>query len=515
MTTRARSKRVVRISAAALTASLILASCGLGGSEESGTVSDTDITITMATSADAQTLDPPNFGSTADTARIDLIYERLVLLEEDGTISPWLATSWEQTDDTTWVFQLEEGVEFSDGTPFDAEAVKTNLERAAVAPQGSGLLGMIETVDVLGDYEVQLNLSRPYSGILHNLSVAAGGMVSPAAIEGGDEALINTPVGTGAYLLDSWNPDESMTLIRNEDYWGDLPNVQTLEIVIIPEASTRFSALQAGDVDIIENPPPSEREAIESSSDMNVLLEQKAQPLMIGFELNEVPDVNIRRAIAMGIDKEAIVDDVLEGVGEASLNGLIPPHLLTPPEDDPINIDYDPEAAAAMITEAGAEGMEIDFVLPTDFYLRDGQVGEVIQNQLAQIGVNVNLVAQEGGTWYTTLLDHDTQMYWLGWGITAGDPADTLTRLFRSDAVNNHSAFTGLDDEIDQLATLEVNTEERDDLMNDIQRVLIEDEVVIIPVYQSVNFYATDASVDGFRTVRSVQWDFSDVTITE
>lgn len=513
MAIRKMKGRVLAVSASFLVAALALTSCGLSSSD-SPTAQDDDITITMATAVDAGTLDPPNFSATTDTARMDLIYERLVLLEEDGSVSPWLATGWEQINDTTWVFELREGVEFTDGTPFDSEAVKVSLERAAVAPQGSGLLGVIDSVDVLGDYEVQLNLSRPFSGILNNLSVAAAAIISPTAIAEGEEELAQNPSGTGAFMLESWNPDESMTLIRNEDYWGEKPTVQTLEIVVIPEASTRYSALQAGDVDIIENPPPSERDAIESSDTLNIVLEPKANPIFLGFELENVPDVNVRRAIAMGIDTEAIVADVLEGIGEPALNGFLPPQLLTPPED-PIHIDYDPEAAAELITEAGAEGMEITLTLPEQYYLRDAAVGEVIQYQLEQIGVNLVLTVQDGGTWYNTLLAHDTEMFYLGWGITAGDPADTLTRLFRSDAVNNHWSFTGLDEQIDELATLPVRTDERDSIMNDIQRILVEEEVAVIPIYQSVNFYATSANVEGFRTVRSVQWDFSDIVITD
>lgn len=508
------ARNAVKASALAATLGLVLASCGLS-SGDSSTTSDTDLSITMATSVDAGTLDPPNFSATTDTARMDLIYERLTLLEEDGTISPWLATSWEQTDDTTWVFELREGVEFTDGTAFDGEAVKTSLERAAEAPQGSGLLGVIESVDVLGDHEVQLNLSAPFSGILHNLSVAAAGIISPTAIAENEDGLAQEPVGTGAFMLDSWNIDESMTLVRNEDYWGETGNVQTLEIVVIPEASTRLSALQAGDVDIIENPPTSERETIEASDSMNILLAQKAQPVFLGFELENVPDLELRRAIAMAIDTDAIVNDVIEGIGEPADNGFLPPHLLTPPEDDPIAIEFDPEGARAIVESEGLEGTEISLTLPQEYYLRDAEIGEVIQSQLADVGITLNLVIQDGGTWYSTLLEHDTEMFYLGWGITAGDPADTLTRLFRSDAVNNHWGFSGLDEEIDQLASLEVQTDERNDLMNDIQRVLIEDQVAVIPLYQSVNYYATDASVDGFRTVRSVQWDFSDVTISE
>ena len=503
--------------ALALLTSLTLTGCGLsagGDSEAAAPAAESkDVSLRIGTSADAQSLDPPNFSLTADFTRLDLLYDQLITLAPDGTPEPGLATAWKQDSDTEWTFDIRQGVKFSDGTDLTAEVVKTNLERASKAKQGSGYLGVIESVEATGN-QVKVRLSKPFSGLLNNLSVPVAGIVSAKAIAEGEKDLSSRPVGTGPYVLKTWNPDELMVLERNENYWGEKPPVKTLEIVPIPEASTRYAALQSGDVHVIENPPPSELASIRDSKDLTEVIEVKAQPVFLGFELKQVPDVKVRRAIAMAIDKEAIVSTVLEGVGEAATKGLIPPALISP-SDEPITIPHDVEGAKRLMAEAGAKNVTLDLVVPTDYYLKDKEVAEVLKEQLKEIGVTANLKMQESGTWFTSLLEHKTQMYWLGWGMPAGDPADMLTRVFRSGAVNNMSGYAGSDEDIDRLALLPVKTKEREDLMNKIQRRLVMDDVVVVPVYHSTNFYATGAGVEGFHTRRSTLWDLSKITVRQ
>ncbi len=501
--------------AAALLVPLALAGCGLGGGESDGAkgTADKDATLRIAMSADAQSLDPPNFSLNGDFARLDLIYDSLIRIGDGNKLEPGLATSWKQDSDTEWTFELRKGVKFSDGTELDASVVKTSLERASKASQGKGYLGVLKEVEAVDADTVKLHLTKPFSGLLNNLSLPVSAIVSAQAIKDKGDKLATEPVGSGAFTLKSWNPDEKMVLERNDAYWGPKPPVKTVEISTIPEASTRFAALQSGEVDVIENPPPSELQVIRDSGTMHELIESRNQPVFLGFELKQVPDVRVRRAIAMAIDKKAIVGDVLEGLPAVADKGLIPPALIEPAAD-PVNVDHDLEGAKKLMSEAGASNVTLDLVMPGNSYLKDKEVGEVIKEQLKQIGVTAELKVQESGTWFTSLLEHKTQMYWLGWSISAGDPADTLTRVFRSGAVNNMSGYSGSDKEIDKLMLLPVKSAEREQLMNDIQRKLVEEEVVVVPIYYGSNFYATGANVSGFHTYRSTLWNLSEVAVT-
>ena len=373
---------------------------------------------------------------------------------------------------------------------------------------------MIEKVEVVNPAKVELHLSEPFSSLLNNLSVPVAGIISAKAIADAPKKLANTPAGSGPFVLKSWNPDERMVLERNEDYWGDKPGIKTLEILPIPEASTRFAAVQSGEVDIIENPPPSELEAIRGSNEIKEILEPKAQPVFLGFELKEVPDVKVRKAIAMAIDKKAIVDDVLEGIGEPADKGLLPPELITP-ADQPVNIPHDLAGAKKLMSEAGVGDVKLKLVSPAARYLKDNDVAAVIKAQLAKIGVTADLQIQESGTWFTSLLEHRTQMYVLGWGVTAGDPADLLTRVFTSGAVNNMAGYSGADKQIKQLATMQVKSEEREDLMNEIQRKIVMEDVVVVPIYHSKNFHAARSTVEGFGTTTANIWKLAQVSVTK
>ena len=497
----------------ALVGSLALAGCGLSAGESSDGDGSKDATLTIGMASEAQSLDPPNFVLAGDFARLSLVYEGLVKLSKDNQVEPLLATEWTQVSDTVWEFTLRQGVTFHDGTQFTSAAVKKSLERASTQSQGKGFLGMLERVETPDDYTARLVLSRPFSGILNNLTVPAAGIISPKALDEKGDAIASEPVGTGPYRFVEWVPDTSMTFERYDSYWGEPAALARVTFVPIPEASTRYSALQAGDVDVIENPPPAELDAMKASDAVYPIIEPKGRPVFLGFNLSEVTDVRVRRAVAHAIDKEAIVNSVLEGIGRPATNGLIPPEYLD--TDPPANIPYDPDEARRLLAEAGAENVEIRLVLPTERYLKDQEVGEVIQQQLAEVGIRVKLDVQETGTWYQSLLDHETEMYWLGWGMSAGDPADLLLRLFHSDQVNNMSQYRerDVDRAIESLATLPVGTEERNQVMRDLQRRIVEEDVVVVPIYHMANFYAARSGVQGFHTTSSELLDLSEVTV--
>lgn len=514
MKLRSRRRRRLTPLALALASSLALTGCGLSaaGSPSDGAAAPAVLTIGM--SSDAESLDPPNFVLGGDFARTTLVYEGLVKLTNDGKFLPALATTWKQVSDTVWEFQLREGVTFHDGTAFDSTAVKVSLERAAKQKQGSGFLNMIESVEAPDPYTARLILTHPFSSILNNLTVPVASIISPAALAAKGDKISAEPVGTGPYQFSEWVPDTSMTFTRYDGYWGQQAALDTVTFVPIPEASTRYSALQSGDVDVIENPPPSELAAIKASKNMYPIIESKARPIFLGFNLKEVSDVRIRKAIAHAIDKEAMVKNVLEGVGRPAVEGLIPPEFID--NDPPIGLAYDPEESRRLLATAGARNLTIDLVLPTERYLKDKEMGEVLQQQLAEIGIKVNLKVQEPGTWYQSLLDHDTQMYWLGWGMSSGDPADMLLRVFQSKAVNNMSQYAqkDIDDAIASLSTIEVGSTERSQAMQDIQRRIVEEDVVVVPIYHMSNFYAARSGIQGFHTTTSELLDLSAVKVS-
>lgn len=505
-----RRWHVVAVAACALVAPLGAAgrsSATTGGAAPSGT-------LRIGMGSEAESLDPPNFVISADFTRMDLIFDTLVDVENDGTIVPGLATEWTAVDDVTWEFTLREGVTFHDGTPFNADAVKFVLDRSREQDQGAAFLGVIDEVEVVDPLTVSVHLSKPFAAILNNLATPVSGIYSPASIEEYGESVGQHPVGTGPYKFVEWKIDTQLVLEANTDYWGDPPTLERVEFLPVPEPGTRMGALQSGELDVIENPPPEEAASMDGSGDQLLVNEPKARPIFLGFNIEAVPDVRVRQAIAHAIDKELIVEAILEGLGTPATNGIIPAFLQSEGAG-PFGLEYDPDLARQLVEEAGADGTTLRVVVPTERYLRDTEVVEVIQAQVSEIGINLELDIRDPGAWYQALLDRDTELYWLGWGLNALDPGDLFTRLFTTDAVNNMSQLSSpeVDDLIGQLETAAVGSPERADVLSDLETLVLQDEVAVVPIYHAANLYATSSDVTGFHTTPNELLDLSEVSI--
>lgn len=506
---------------ATLVLTLLMASCQ-GGTEDEGSAQpgetgtaeatgsqDTsgmqpDETLRIGIGADAQSMDPPNYVLIGDLLRTDLVYDNLVELDADLEIVEGLAKQWEQIDELTWEFTLREGVQFHDGTTLDASAVKVSLERAAKAPRGSGIVGTIEEVEVVDDLTVRVHLSRPTAPLLGNLASGIAAIASPAAIEEYGEDLSQHPVGTGPYRFANWAPNNKMTLERFDEYWGDGFPIGSVEFHVVPEASTRMSALQSGDLDVIEAPPPEQLSVLEGDPSLEAITEPRARVVWFGFNLEEpkVQDPSVRRAIAHAIDKESIVDNMLEGLGTPALNGLFEPEVHDP--DPPISIPYDVDEAKGLLAEAGVEDLTLTFTVPEARYFKDAEVAAVLQSQLDEVGIDLKLEVLETGTWFDKLLAFDTEVFWLGWGLQNGDPTQRLRQPFvTDDAFNVHKySNTQYDEWADELDKLPVGSEERENVLWDMQNALIEEDMVIVPIYHMVNFWASRSELRDFHTTR-------------
>lgn len=492
-----------------------MSACGGDDSSSSGSggSSGSDApTLRIGMGTDAESLDPPNFLVSADLVRIDLLFDRLVRLSPDGEIEPGLATEWEQVDELTWTFKLREGVKFHDGTDFNAEAAKTVLERSKTQDQGEAFLGRIQTLEATDEYTLTLTLDRPFASILNNLAVPVAGIYSPASVEEFGDKIAQNPVGTGPYKFVEWQMNSKLVLEKNADYWGDEPTLGRVEFIPIPESSTRLSALRSGEVDVIENPNPDEFESLEAEG-IEAIAEPKARPIFLGINTQVVTDPEIRTAIAMAVDKEAIVEAILEGLGTPATESLVTPSFRG--DLGPVGIDHDPDGAKDLLAGKSADDLTLRVVLPAERYLRDTAVVEVIQSQLAEVGITLEMDIRDTGAWYQALLDRDTELYWLGWGLNSYDPGDLFTRLFTSGAVNNMSqlADPDVDALIKQLETAAIGSDERFELYGQLETAIVEEDVAVVPIYHSVNLYAARSGVTGFHTTPGELLDLSQVKV--
>jgi peptide/nickel transport system substrate-binding protein len=455
--------------------------------------------LRIGTGTDVLTFDLPNYRSTMDLLVGDLVLDTLVTMDvEMKQLLPRLAVSWQQVNDTTYVFDLRKGVTFTDGTPFNAEAVKVNFERTAKALKGSRFYGAISSVKVLDEYKVEFALSKPFAPFLTNLAQPIGVVYSPEALKKYGEDIYKNPVGTGMFKLEEWVPNDHVTLVRNDKYWGTPPKLEKVIFRPIPSETTRLLAFKSGELDVIENVPPHEVAGLKNDPNYLVIMSPQMRTFWVGFNCGDpvLKDKNVRKAIAHAIDRKQICAHTLEGLAREASFGLIPPEVM--PTDPPLENKFDQELAKQLLAQAGyPNGLELAMWTTEGRYLKDRQIAEVVQGQLSKVGVKLKIQVMEYGSYVDALARHEQQMWLIGWAFSK-HPDSYFTGCFHSASKANWSNYKNpaLDSLIDEAVKV-TDPEASKKLYWEIQKVLI-DDAVAIPIYYMQGIYATTSKVHDF-----------------
>ena len=415
-----------------LLAGLVLAGCGTGNtSSNTGGGAKHGDKLTVAIGIDPDTLDPAAQTTTTSSQVVDMMAETLVTIDGQGNVKPLLATKWDQSaDGLSWTFTLRQGVKFSDGTPFNAQAVKFSIDRLlspkTQAPQPGVLGGKagIQSVDVVDDSHVKFTLGAKLAPFVMALTQTQAAIISPASVNvpPNTPAHIVQPVGTGPYKFKDRQPGDHITLEANKDYWGQKPNYDTQVIKVVPDATSRESLVKAGQADVIALPPGNDLPALQHDSSVNVIMGPSDRTLQI--VINTVDPKNtllqkpeVRQALNYAVDKDAIVKTVLFGAGV--------------PLDAPMSktlfgycsvgaYKFDQSKARQMLQAAGASGMSVKLLSPTGRYLQDSKVAEAVAGYLTQVGLKVE--GPQTSDWPTYLgtvnvppAKASTDLHLLGW----------------------------------------------------------------------------------------------------
>ena len=351
-------------------------------------------------------LEPPHLDPTAGAeAAIDEIvyaniFEGLTRIGSKGEILPALAESWDISEDgKTYTFKLHTGVKFHDGTDFDASDVKFSLDRARAEDSTNaqkGLFKAIENVEVVDPATVRITLSSPAGNFLFNMGWGDAVIVAPESADGNKE----NPVGTGPFKFSNWAKGSAIEIVRNDAYWGNKVALSKATFRIIPDASAAIAALQAGDVDGFPNfPAPEAVPAFQADPRFSVVIGSTEGETILALNNKRAPfdNLKVRAAISSAIDRQAIIDGAMFGLGTPIGTHFAPHHPAYVSET--INTwPHDIEKAKALLKEAGFEnGFKAKLTLPPPTYARRG--GEIIASQLREIGIEVEIIPVEWKQW--------------------------------------------------------------------------------------------------------------------
>ncbi|HMK78765.1 MAG TPA: ABC transporter substrate-binding protein [Xanthobacteraceae bacterium] len=470
-------------------------------------------TLIFATGTDVQTLDP-QFVTDVPTARIVAnIHETLVRADENGEIKPCLALSWATSDDRlTWTFRLRQGVRFHDGTPFNAAAVKATFDRLRDAATGSprrSALAAIADVRIIDDFTIALVTAEPFAPLLAQLSAYNLAIMSPAQLQQAGVKYREQPAGTGPFRLKSWQPGERITLVRNDDYWGDKPKLDAVETRVVPEDSARVLQLLSGEADVIASVPTVMLKRLEGSSAVQVIRKTGFRTIYVGLNNAIAPfnDRRVREAVAHAIDVTGLQRGVLSGVGE--LGGGFESPVIGGAKAFPPRA-YDPAKAKQLLAQAGLpNGFATSFYVPTGRYLMDRQLGEAIQAQLSDVGIKARIESPEWGALTAIIEQKKAPMFLMGKGSPTGDLDFTLTLTAMSNGRMN--AFALSDPELDRLILAQreaLEPEQRRALLARAQDLIFEAVPAVVLFYED-QLFATRSNVHGLAVYPNEFVDFS------
>lgn len=472
------------------------------------------------------------------------IYETLIEFDRDSfDIGPGLARDWDvQEDGLRYVFHLQEGVTFHDGTDFNAEAVKVNFERWAdpehefafvdegynysvYGTQFGGFKGdeghVIEEINVLGEYEVEFILNKPLGSFLQNMGMSYFAMTSPAAFAEHGSSINENPVGTGPFKFVSWTRDDNIVLEKNEDYWKEgLPKLDRVIFQVIPDNSARLTALRSGQIDIMDGVNPDDISGIEADDSLQVFERATNNVGYLGFHVEKEPfdNVLVRRAVNHAINKEALIGALYGGLAESAKNAVPPGYLGY--NDEIVEYEYDVEKAKELLAEAGyPDGFEFElWTMPVARpYMPDPErAAEALQADLAQVGLTAKIVTMEWATYLEDTTAGKHEMFMLGWSGVNGDPDYFLSNLLHGDAVPGGNRSFYSNDRVNELLTAAktaVEPDERAALYMEAQE-LIHEDAPMVPLVHSIPTLAGSSTISNFVPHPSTSEVLAEVEIT-
>ena len=449
-------------------------------------VSD-DATLTIGIGITMNTLDPAQQNTTTVRNVLDYEVQTLVTFDEDGVLQPLLATEWEWSESgDALTLHLREGVQFHDGTPFNAEAAKFSLGRLiddkVSTPNGQSYQ-VINNIEVLDAHTLRLDLDYPTADLLNALGDTVSAMMSPKSVEakGNSYENLQNPVGTGPYQLVKHTRGSQLVFERDEDYWGDKPYYKNVVLKIIPESNALEAGLRAGQLDLIMNPPVSDIAALEAEPNIAIIKAPSDRSVYLSFVTNKPPfdSKEVRQALNYAVDKEAIIKNVMfdavnlsDSPFAPSVSGYCKTGVY----------EYDPDKAKQMLKDAGAEGIQIKLGTPRGRYTQDYEAVQAIASYLRQAGAQVDIGTADWATYTSDIFKPDGNPYnlfLLGWAPPAMDAMFQMTYFSKvgwpPHGVNGTFYDNPEMEALFEKAQREVDDDKRNGMYCDIQKMIFDD----------------------------------------
>ena len=554
-------KKISLMLAAALSAGLALTGCGgsktsditessaAGAESESaaevkGVDVDTTGYLVAALNADIQTADVQK--TSKDYEVPFNIFDRLVDVEVDADgnskIVPSLAESWNISDDgLEYTFHLRQGVKFHNGNDFTAEDVAYTFHRLLTVEGGvntefidqikgadellAGETDTLEGVEVVDDYTIKVTLKEPFAGFLASISSPGVSIYDSEATEAAGDQFGMDPavtVGTGPFEFASWSFNNQLVLTRNEDYWKGASELPGVVIKIIPDTETQSMMFESGELDILDLDYAADSvDRFTETYPDQIVQGPRVGIVYFTMNFNKEPfqDVRVRKAVQMSIDRQAILDALYGGRGQVE-QGIFP-HGLIGFNPDQEEIKYDPEAAKALLAEAGyADGFDMEIAADSSASDTMTMALEIVSDQLAEVGINAEIKNYDESTWLETRKSGELGSFMSTWSADYNDPDNFIYTFFGNEEKTKIRSINYPDTEVMERvakARTIVNEDERLAEYKALEEKIVHEDAAWVPMFSRLHLFAVSKRVQGFAPMWSGLSDqlFYNISLSE
>ncbi|WP_243002674.1 ABC transporter substrate-binding protein [Lachnotalea glycerini] len=491
-------------------------------------VSDSDekvITVMISADLNPELGDPTTSGT--DFSLYEMIYEPLVKYGENGEYVPALAESWDvSSDGTEYTFYLRKDVKFSDGTNFNADSVIYSAQKWDAKSFSSPMTG-IEKID---DYTIKITFEDNCYPCLTELTYPRPYRIAAESAydKNGEFTMM---IGTGEWMVESYIPEEETVLVPNPYYYGEAPNVDKIIIKKVEDGQSRVMALQSQEADIsLASIPEDSMSVIENEANLDILKAEGTMGFFLMFnEKNSIlQDVNVRKALNYAVDKESIVNDLLDGQGTPAI-GILPQTVPYVTESNSEGYEYNIEKAKQLLSEAGyedsdgdgfvekdGEKLSLNLVFQSEEYSSWKSLCEYLQSEYAKIGVEINLDLKESAAYYDSIwTNRDFDMIIYRTYEDSWNPHGFLRSMFSysDDASGICWSDETLNQYLDEVVKIQ-DEEERQAKYDEIFK-LISDKALTVPLYYPLREYVYNTRLTNLvaapTSYESLEWNLINI----
>lgn len=477
-----------------------------------------EASVVFALEGDIRGLEPAlSYDFTANPVVCN-ISEPLVAFTPEGGLQPWIAESFEQTDEVTYVYTLRDGVVFSDGSPVTADDVVASIARVRDPEVAGPLAWMYDgpgaVVEKTDDTTITITLETPSALFRYVPATTAGHVIPAAAIEEFGLDLLRNPIGTGPFKFSRWDAGSEIELVKNENYWQEgKPHFERFIYKIVEEGTTRITGLKNGEIDMLTAVPADQIETV-------LGLENVAFQEVVGYTINVMTlrtdqppfdDINVRKAVCHAIDMPAIMEAIVGVTGIQSHNTTVPPNMPGSATEDLEPVPYDlAKAKELMAASSLPDGFatKLHVIAPNDIWVPQAIA---VQEALKELNIEIEIVQLAYADMITLQQAGDYEgMMNFQWGSDFPDAAGMLVPLFLSTNLppqNNHFYYSN--PEVDKLlndSEVELDQDARQEMLREAQRIISDDQPAIFFEHFKW-FLPTNSRLTGYTLSPLWYWD--------